>query len=229
MQIVIVGSGEIGKSMHAVLRDYHDVQLVDKVETSEQPLCDVLLIAFPYSEEFVAEVQRYQGMFAPKHTVVVSTVPPGTCRALNATHSPCVGIHPNLKKGIKTFKRFLAGPEASMVEPIFRRAGLKTYLFDKQETTELMKILDTTFYGVCIEFTKEIKRQCDKLGVPFEAWTVYNADYVRGYGELGHPEYARPQLVPVMSKIGGHCVLPNAHLIDSEFTKLLLALNEEYG
>lgn len=63
--------------------------------------------------------------------------------------------------------------------------------------------------------------QCDKYKVPFEAWTIWNDNYNTGYKRLGQDQFVRPNLVPIMSKIGGHCVRPNAKLIDTKFSKLL--------
>jgi hypothetical protein len=140
---------------------------------------------------------------------------------LRATHSPVIGIHPHLEEGIRTFTKFLGGPIASEVADEFRRAGLRVYIFEKSETTELMKILDTTFYGMCIEYTKDVKKQTEKFKVPFEAWTLWTNNYNEGYTKLGHPEYVRPNLVPIMTEIHGHCVRPNLELLETKFTKFL--------
>ena len=103
---------------------------------------------------------------------------------------------------------------------------MKVYITDKQETTELMKILSTTAHGLNIEYTKEVKRLCDENKTPFEMWTMWTDNYNNGYEALGHPEYKRPNLIPVMKKIGGHCVLPNLEFIKSKFTKFLKGLNK---
>jgi hypothetical protein len=98
---------------------------------------------------------------------------------------------------------------------------MKVYLCDKQETTELMKIQCTTLYGLNVEFFKDMKEQCKKYDVPFEAWTIWNNNYNNGYEELGYPEYHRYNLVPIMKKVGGHCVLPNLKLLKTKFTTFL--------
>lgn len=226
MSSVIVGAGEVGTSLHKVLKPYHDVILVDR-EARGATGVDVLHVCFPFSEYFVTEVERYKEKYSPQHVVIHSTVPPGTSSKLGATHSAILGIHPNLEGGIRTFTKFLAGPDASNVADYFRRAGLRVYLFDKPETSEVMKILDTTFYGVCVEYTKEVKRLCDTFEIPFEAWTLWTENYNEGYRKLGHPEFNRPNLVPIEKKIGGHCVLPNTQYIETDFTKLIQKRNEE--
>jgi hypothetical protein len=225
MRSLIIGYGEIGKSLWNVLSPYYHTDAIDKDDDNEEQY-EILHICFPYSKKFIEQVKEYQLQFKPKYTVIHSTVPVGTSRACDAVNSPCLGIHPNLESGLKTFIKFLGGEQASEVADYFRRVGMKVYLFNEPETSELMKILDTTFYGICLEYTKDVKKQCEKLGVPFEAWTIWTENYNRGYEKLGHPEFVRPNLTPIMKKIGGHCVMQNTELIDTPFTNLLKKLNE---
>mgnify|MGYP001574959708 CR=1 FL=1 len=228
MKTLIVGMGEVGVALLGVLKNYHPVcidvngQLRETEETFE-----IMHIAFPYSENFVQQVKEYQEKYEPKYTVVHSTVKPGTCAQVGAVHSPIIGIHPFLEQGIRTFTKFLGGEKASEVANYFRRAGLRVYTFDKAVTSELMKLLDTTFYALCVEYTKSIKRLTDQHGVPFEAWSVYNAEYNKGYTELGYPEYVRPNLVPIMTPQGGHCTIPNCDLLGGEFAELVKSLNNK--
>lgn len=220
MRSLIIGYGEIGKSLWNVLSPHHLVDAIDKGEENEGTY-DILHICFPYSDKFIDAVKEYQLQYKPKYTVIHSTVPVGTSRQCDAVNSPCLGIHPNLESGFKTFTKFLGGEHASGVADYFRRAGLKVYIVEKSETSELMKILDTTFYGLCIEYTKDVKEQCEKFGVPFEAWTLWTNNYNEGYVKLGHPEYQRPNLIPIMTEIKGHCVRPNLELLETKFTQFL--------
>ena len=224
---LIIGAGEVGLSLGRVLDPYYPVVFVDKRPVRVKGRVEIMHVCFGYGPDFIAQVNKYQEKYKPQYTVIHSTVPVGTSRQCDAVHSPILGMHPYLEEGIKTFTKFLGGEKASEVAQYFKRAGLKVYLFDKPETTELMKILDTTFYGLCIEYTKEIKRLADALGVPFSAWSLYNGEYNRGYQQLGYPEYTRPNLVPIMQTIGGHCVVQNTHMIENEFTKLIQRLNEK--
>lgn len=210
---LIVGAGEIGGSLWRVLVEHYKVIVAGKHETKLDD-ADVLHICFPYSEEFIFEVKRYQELYEPKFTVVHSTTPVGTCSKVEATHSPVRGVHPNLEEGIKTFHKFLGGPEASQVAGYFRRAGMKVILFDKQETTEALKLFDTEYYRTCIEFCHRVKKYCDEHNLNFsEVYTIPNLTYNEGYTKLEHPEFVRPVLQPIMTKIGGHCVLDNTELI----------------
>ncbi len=230
MNSIIIGNGEIGKSLCEVLKPHYLVTVKDREHIFGAMTIgcfEIMHICIPWSDKFIEIVKQYQLEFKPKYTIIHSTVPVGTSRKLNAIHSPVLGIHPNLALSIKTFQKMIGGEQASEVADYFRRCGMKVYLFDKQETTELMKILDTTFYGVCLEYTKDVKRECDKAEVPFEAWSIWTANYNKGYKELDCPEFTRPNLVPIMKKLGGHCVLQNCELHETLFTKLIKKLNEE--
>lgn len=226
LKTLIVGAGEIGWALSVALKQYipefHDpVKAYTAVGRYE-----IMHVTFPYSDHFVEQVKHYQEQFQPAYTVIHSTVPPGTSLALKAISSPIIGIHPHLTESLLTFTKFIGGEQAAEVADYFRRCGMKVYLFDKAETCELMKILDTTFYGLCVEFTKDVKRLAGEHQVPFEAWTLWTDVYNQGYQLMGYPGYTRPNLVPIMKNIGGHCVLPNADLLDTPFTRFLKDVNK---
>jgi len=220
MRTLIIGDGEIGKSLFNVLDKQYECCIIDKGDEVELDY-EIMHICFPYSDKFIKYVNEYLEKYKSKYVVVHSTVPVGTCEEIGAMHSPCVGIHPHLEESLTTFTKFIGGEYAHEVAQYFRRAGIKVYVTDLARTTELMKICSTSFYGLCIEWTKEVKRMCDKNHVPFEAWTLWTDNYNNGYNELGYPEYTRPNLIPIMGKIGGHCVIPNLEHLDSKFKQLI--------
>jgi hypothetical protein len=223
MRTLIIGAGEIGKSLYEVLHPHYRCFILDKdspIRVEDEDI-EIMHICFPYSDKFVDYVKEYQKMYKPKYTVIHSTVPIGTSRKCNAIHSPVEGLHPFLKESILTFTKFLSGEQAGEVADYFRRANVKVYLVDKQESTELMKIMSTTFYGMQIEFTKEIKTLCEKYDVPFELFTLWNINYNESYEKLGHPEYKKPLLTPILTPIKGHCVMQNTELLENDFTKFL--------
>lgn len=210
--MLVVGLGEVGQAVQKVF----NADGLDNYKNIEPKLLnyDYLHVCIPYNDSFIQSVKEYQERFKPKYTVIHSTIPVGTSRKCNAIHSPIRGLHPNLYSGIMTFPKFIGGSQSSEVADTFRRAGLKVILCDKQETTELGKLLDTEYYRACIEFTLQASNQCDKYGVPFhEAYTLFNMTYNEGYTELGHKEYVRPVLQAIKQKIGGHCVGNNSVLI----------------
>jgi len=230
MKTLVLGKGEVGKALSTVLSEnYREVITLDENEDTKEKF-DIIHICFPYFEGFIKEVKRYQKKYLLKggYTVIHSTTPVGTSKKCNAVHSPIVGIHPRLENSIKTFVKFLGGEKASEVANYFRKAGIKIYITDKSETTELAKIASTTFYSLMIEYVKDLKRQCDKNNVPFsEVYTLWTQEYNSGYQKLGYPEYTRPLLVPIMKKIDGHCCLGNCELWDTVFTKLIKKLNKD--
>lgn len=233
MKTLIIGRGQIGTALGEVLKDYNPIFLDFQLDLhvyageyiSKNPI-EIMHVCFEYSDKFVQSVKNYQKVFKPKQTVIHSTVPVGTSRKCGAIHSPCTGIHPHLESGIRTFTKFLGGEGASEVADYFRRAGLKIYLCDKAETTEIMKLSQTTLYALMIEYVKDFKKQCDKYDVPFsEAYTLASQNYNEGYEKLGYPEFKLPLLVPIQKKQGGHCTIPNCSLWETDFTKFIKQKN----
>lgn len=210
MDDLVIGMGEIGRAIQSIF-------MCEGIGRNDKPSkgdYGVLHICFPYSDEFETQVSSYQAFYNPKFTVIHSTVPVGTNRNLKAISSPCRGIHPHLEEGIRTFPKILAGKDASQVAHHFRRAGLKVIIYDQPEAGEAAKLFDTEYYRHCIEFAKEVKSYCIEHGLNFsEVYTIPNITYNEGYTKLGYPEYVRPVLQPIMTEIGGHCVLPNAKLL----------------
>lgn len=220
MKTLIIGRGEIGGALSEILSEFYPVEVLDLGERISGSF-DIIHICFPYSKSFLDDVAAYKEKYKPKYIIIHSTVPVGTSRKCGAFHCPVVGMHPLLKKSILTFTKFLSGKGAYNIADYFRRAGIKIYLTDKQESTELMKILSTNFYGVCIEYVKEVKGLCDSFDVPFEMWTLWTENYNNGYISLGSPEFVRPNLIPIVNQIGGHCVSNNLNFLHSDFVQFL--------
>lgn len=216
MKTLILGRGEVGTALAAVLKNYlpDTYDRTDYYDVANGPY-DIIHICFGYSDEFVDAVRDYQERYKPRYTVIHSTVPVGTSAELDAIHSPIRGIHPNLEDGIRTFVKLIGGSKASEVADYFRRAGLRVCLFDKSETTELAKLLETESYRVNIEFAHRAKQLCDEMGLSYhEVYTLQAQSYNEGYVALGRSEYCRPVLQPIMTPIGGHCVMPNKALLE---------------
>jgi len=90
---------------------------------------------------------------------------------------------------------------------------------------EIGKLFSTSYYGLCIAWHREMKRMCDELGIRFEdAATRFNKVYNEGYSKF-KPTVIRPILIQPTEKIGGHCVVQNARLLEekksSEFLKVI--------
>lgn len=217
MKTIIIGFGEIGQALFEVLAQYKPDVFSPHQEVFGRYAngrYEVMHICFGYSKNFIAQVKKYQKKWKPKYTVIHSTVPVGTCRKLKAIHSPVIGQHPFLEQGIRTFEKMLGGANAIFVADYFRRAGLKVVLFDDSNTTEAAKLYLTEYYRECIEFAKRVKMYCDLQGLNFsEVYRIPNEIYNKGYQKLGFEEFVRPILQPIMTEVGGHCVMPNSKLI----------------
>lgn len=222
---LVIGMGEIGTAMAAILEcEGYDIK--NKVLENKQ--YDVLHICFPYSEKFVHQVQLYKKYLGADLVIIHSTVPVGITEEVGdyAVHSPVRGVHPHLEDGIRTFTKYFGGERA--IEASEQFPTLNTYCIVSSHTTELMKLVDTTLYGMNILMQKEIKRLCEKNNADY--YTVYahaNATYNTGYKELGMPQFAKYNLKDYPGKIGGHCIMPNVELFDSWMCELLKEKNRE--
>lgn len=227
---LIVGFGEVGKGLYEVLRKKYAVSVRDK-DNDVEGRFDVLHVAFPWSDTFVRAAKAYAKKYRPSLVIVHSTVPVGTTRKISpsAVHSPVRGVHPHLAKGIRTFVKYFGGKNARKAAAIFERLGVRTEIVAKPETTELLKLLDTTYYGWNIVFAKEVAAICRRLNLDFdEVYTHPNRSYNEGYTKLGMPHVVRPVLKNVPGKIGGHCVVPNAYLLESWVTKTIRERDGKY-
>lgn len=240
MRHVVCGMGEVGTALWNVIAESnqdvysHDPPKLGDPCTGSLLGCDVLHICYGWCNGFIETVKEYQGQFRPEVTIIHSTVPVGTTRMVGGriAHSPVHGVHPNLEQGLKTFDKLVAGVcERSTQFASISLASCKMFpvIYSSPESTELSKILCTTQYAWNVVLCKEIAKECEKLGVPFEeVYSQWNQEYNRGYRELGKENVTRPNLTPMPGPIGGHCLIPNAKLHDCWLTETILKRNEDY-
>ena len=233
--IGIIGYGEIGQGLDKVYVEKGYVPLIKDLDRDDGlGGVSVLNICIPYTYDFVAQVSEYIDTLKPGLTIIHSTVPPGTTRLIGKTypavcHSPVRGIHPNLAEGIQTFVKVFGGVGAVPASRHFTNdLGIDCEVYETSVTTEVAKLLDTSYYGVCIAWHDYAKKLCDLWAVDFdEAQTHYNASYNSGYTELGKRNVVRPTLVPPDGSIGGHCVVQNAEMLRAGLdSKLLEAITD---
>jgi len=227
---LIIGKGEVGTALYNVLKKHYEVKIRDKDDVLPGTF-EILHICYPPVKNFVEITKNYIKQYKPKLVIIHSTVPVGYTEKISpiAVHSPIRGKHPHLEKGILTFVKYFGGKKAKEAAQYFSKIGIKTKTFKNSKTTELLKILDTTYYGWNIVFAKEVKRICDELKLDFdEVYTIPNIDYNEGYKKLGMPNVIRPVLKPMKGKIGGHCVIPNLYLFKDWLTDTIKQRNKLY-
>lgn len=232
----ILGYGEVGST---IAKFYKKPKIKDLSRDDGLMGVDILHVCIPHNDNndnFIKIVSKEINQIKPKLTIIHSTVIPGTTKELATkvssmvVHSPIRGVHPRLHEGIKTFVKYIGADDkkaGTLAEKHLKSLGIKTKTFYPSATTEVAKLLDTTYYGLAIAWHGEMKKLCDKLRVNFEnAVTDFNKTYNEGYKILGKHNVIRPVLKAPNPHIGGHCVIPNAKLLkkhlDSKAIDLIL-------
>ena len=237
-EIAIVGYGEIGESLEkCYLGKNFNISIVDTGKNINQikDRVDILNIAIPFKDQqqFAKIVTQYIEKYSPKLTIIHSTITPGTTKLIiditkaKVVHSPVRGIHPNLYEGLKSFVKCIGGEDKESIKLTkehYKELEINYKVFKGAAATELAKILSTTYYGMCIAFHNDINRLCIQHNVSYdEVATQWNKTYNDGYKKLGMENVIRPVLYPPKnSKIGGHCVIPNAELCKKFFDSKVL-------
>lgn len=238
MKQVIVGRGEIGIPIYNTLLQAHNVWARDIEDPTDFPESfDVVHICFPYSETFVEDVRDYVVQYipaeSPQHAVVIhSTVVPGTTDAIaeecahayKIAYSPVKGRHRWMEDDLEWYPKYIAEATSGaydVVAPIFLRVGMDTIKFPSVAGLELAKLLETTYSALLIAWAQEMERYCEK--VEAEYLDVATFWYKVGY---------LPPVVHQPGFIGGHCLIPNLHLLDrvmpSRFVDEILVSNERF-
>jgi hypothetical protein len=239
MKHLVIGCGEVGKALMEVLNcEGHDPQKgYDRMDAGP---VDMLHICIPYSETrpenwsdnvvwlpFKDWVREYQAWFKPTFTVIHSTVPIGTSDELNAHHSPIRGRHPHLAASIRTFTKYVGGPDSVIIADEFSRRGIQSAMsLMSAKDAEAGKLIDLMQFGQSVMLEKSIHEFCERNGLSFDiVYTRFNQSYNRGYLELGEYQFQRPVLAHIDGPIGGHCVAQNMKWLDMHEADEILFLN----
>ena len=232
---LVIGIGEVGSAMAKVLSEKYETTTLDKEPKEIKGVFDFIHICYPYHLNFIDSIKAYQNAYSHHETITIihSTVPIGTTEKIpNAAHSPVRGVHPYLYDGIKRATKFIGTDDDDMaleIEYLFASLGICAYTLSNSRNSEALKLWDTTQYGWNIILQKEIFAFCQKYDLDFrEVYTISNQTYNEDAEELGLHHVARPVLKHMDGPIGGHCVIPNAKLMDCDITQLLIAMNEKY-
>lgn len=243
MNVGIIGTGEVGSAIKKIAEKKHRVFTKDRTKDELQAhRIDVLHICIPYSAQFISIVVKAMKEYVPALTLIESTVAPRTTVAIYKKtkrlicHSPIRGVHPNLYRGIQTFIKYI-GPTSKAAgqkaRSYYNGLGLHTQLYANAETTEIAKLMDTTYYGWNIIFQKEMAKICKKNNISLEeAYTKWNETYNEGYKKLNMPHVVRPVLKNYPGKIGGHCIISNCQILEktiaNPISKTILKQNKTY-
>ncbi len=237
-KIGIMGFGEIGQSVARLYsKSKYEVLTKDlNFDYLKDNKVDILHIAIPYSNNFIKDVEKQIKLNQAKLVIIESTVDVGTTKKINqklkknvVVHSPVRGMHPNLTKSLKCFVKYVGADDENIGKRAVRHyksIGVKTKLFQPSQSTELNKILSTSYYGICIVWAMEVKKLCDQYGVDYKTFEDFNNSYNKGYLKMGRQNVIRPTLYPPKNGIGGHCVWENAVMFNkqtkSKFLKLII-------
>lgn len=233
MNQIVIGYGEIGQAVGEVIGDHWVVDVSKDSDENIPKKIDILHICFPYDDSFVGEVGNYIALYKPKHTIVYSTVPIGTCELIGpkVVHSPVEGRHPDLALSIQTMERWLgtaSKTEAQYFTNFFEDRFMKIKVVGSSKFTEALKLLSTAEYGVNLVFADYKAEVAEQIGMPYELTKDWNLEYNRLYRELGlGRRFQKFVLDAPGGKIGGHCVVPNAKLLNETFSDDMLEMIEE--
>ena len=188
MNNLIIGYGEIRKAVADLLMPFYQVEVYDIAQGQKTlpTLINVLHICFPPSETFVEDVQKYIRLTRPTHVIVWSSTPIGTCSKIGpkTIHSPVEGKHPQLAKSIHLMKRWVGSDdqdEAAWAVGYFEELGITSTVANHSSTTEALKLLSTTEYGINLVFTDYKKHVADSLDIPYDLMKQWNTDYNQLY------------------------------------------------
>ena len=213
MRHLVVGAGEVGTAVAAVLSRAHPTRLRDVEPVDVE--ADVLDVCIPWSEDFVDWVDAYTVQHRARMVVVHSTVPVGVCDQAGWVHSPVRGRHPDLEEGVATFVKHFGGPGAEEAALDWKDCGVTTAVHPRAAETEAGKLWELAQFGLQVRVEKAIHAWCGEEGLdPEVVYGSFAHTYNQGYEALGEHWAPRPVLKHVPGDIGGHCVLPMSRLLD---------------
>lgn len=227
---VVVGMGEIGSAVAKLLHHMgRHVTTYDLTYDSFSTLtsCDALHICFPYTDSFVESVKGYIKIYNPRHIIIYSTVAIGTTEKIKgAVHSPVEGKHPNLFDSLLLMTRFIGASEKKEFQyfaNLFADANIRSMYIESPSYTEALKLLSTSEYGLNIAFARYKKEVAEKLGMDYQLMKDWNTEYNNLYADLGlDDKFKKYVLDAPEGPIGGHCVVPNAEILNKQFPSKLL-------
>ena len=239
---VVAGLGEIGLPIYKIIsRNFSvygydiDKKLIpNNPKKFENYSVRFLHICIPYNKFFLPNVLKLNKRFLPESIVIHSTIKPKTTQNLQKKlsipiiYSATRGVHKRMASDLKRYIKFFALDNkiknsvlmSKTYVNLMKKCGIKTKKLSNPITLELSKIIcDTSYYGWLINYAQMSKMIAEKYDVDYdEMWSF--SDEIQKF--LGN----RPKMFPGF--IGGHCVIPNAKLIDEHSLDSINQINNMF-
>lgn len=233
MKSSIIGLGEVGSALFAILKNHYEVKWFEK-DSDPHYGTEIMHVCIPWSDEFLSIVKRYADIQQPTYIVNHSSVPVGTTEELYKLvkvpcfHSPVRGQHPDMTLGILNYVKYIGywRADPAILEQVcqyFEKAGIKTKAINGTKTTELMKLLELCRYGTYIAFAKEQESICKHFGIDYDvAVKDYEGTRSDGLLRLNRPDLVQPLLYPFKDYVGGHCTVEDMEIMLGQLNTPLL-------
>lgn len=238
MRSLVLGQGQIGEAVTSVINGEDEVIIFDdRRGTNEPPILrdvDVMHVCFPCAdqEEFVKAIQAYVAKYMPAHIIIWSTVPIGTTKLIpGAVHSPVEGRHPKLEESIRNMARWIGyndRKEGGFFIEYFEKLHLVVKVVPKSDFTEFLKLRSTSKFGINLVWADYEAGVAKDLGMEFDLLKEFDEDYNKLYHNIGMDWAQRYIIDAPHGHIGGHCVVPNAELLDEQYPNDMLKMIKRF-
>ena len=248
-KVLVVGLGEIGRTLFELLREESENFSVFGIDLDEAKMntlgqnkkgipreIDTMHICLPFKDQeiFVSQVVYYAEQFNPRLAIINSTVVPGTTKKVKeqcgclVAHSPVRGVHKNpehMKWEMRRWTKYVGGADkeaTAAARQHFEKMKLKVKALRSCTETELAKLFETTYRAWMISCFQEMHRISRSFNADFDGVVDFLEDTHR-------VRLDRPIMFPGV--IGGHCLIQNTEILlesyDSEFLRLILESNQK--
>jgi UDP-N-acetyl-D-mannosaminuronate dehydrogenase len=224
--VVVAGMGEVGRPLLRVLSERFECVGVDIHPVDIGQPCSVMHVCYPFQiSDFIGRTVGYVNKYQPALTIINSTVAPGTTRKVQeavrdraVAYSPVRGKHARMEADMLRYKRFVAALRPDALQHAldhFHEAGFRTATFKTLEIAEISKLIETTYLGILIAWAQETER--------FAA--AYDGSFEEVKAFIEEIDFLPSHIFP--GYIGGHCVIPNITILQTQFkSKFLDAIME---
>ncbi len=174
MKTLIIGSGEVGKSLYQIVSKVHGTLIrdIEPIDIGSGNI-EVLHICYPDHEGFVENTKGYINLYNPTLTIINSSVPVGTTSQFDekVVYSPIRGRHnrlnmqgkkvAGLEADIAKYAKFVFGQSKyrKIAADYFRECGLDCYEYGCEDPKdgELLKLISNIHMGLEIAWRQEVE------------------------------------------------------------------------